>query len=62
MPTQPVPGAQHSVQMTGKCTTCHKSFVLTEAMMGEVADVGVPFSPCCNAVGYIVKVKVKTKG
>ncbi len=46
-----------TVEMTGKCTTCQKTFVLTDDNLKEAREVGVPFSPCCQAVSTVVSVK-----
>jgi hypothetical protein len=43
-----------SVELKAKCTTCHKTFVMSEAHMKEAREIGVPFSPCCSAVSTVV--------
>lgn len=50
---------QSTLKMTGKCTTCQKTWTLTEADMKEAQKVGVPFSPCCQSVATISKVAVR---
>lgn len=48
-----------TVQMTGQCTSCHKTYQLTPQMMQDAAQAGCAFSPCCSAVATIQKVTVK---
>jgi hypothetical protein len=50
---------QQKVQMTGKCTTCGKTFVITESGLKEAREIGVPFSPCCQAVSTVERVSVR---
>jgi len=40
-----------------KCTTCQKTFEMTEEQVKEAQAVGVPFSPCCQAVSTVVHVR-----
>lgn len=48
-------------QLQGKCTSCQKTWWLTAEQMREAQQVGVPFSPCCQVVATIVKVKGRVK-
>jgi len=48
-----------NVKMTGRCTSCQKTYTLTEDQQKEGAAMGCAFSPCCKTVATIERVEVR---
>lgn len=46
------------LKLIGKCTTCKKTYELTQAQMDEAREMGCAFSPCHGAVATIEKAEV----
>lgn len=46
-------------EITAKCMSCGKKWVMTLEQQREAATVGVPFSPCCQSVAVVESVKAR---
>jgi hypothetical protein len=53
------PRMNATVAMKGKCTTCHKTFVVTQQQQAEAREMGCLFSSCCHAVATVEQVEVR---
>jgi hypothetical protein len=48
-----------AVEITAKCTSCRKVFVMTPAAMDEAKALGCAFSPCCYAPATVEHIATK---
>lgn len=47
------------ITFIARCTTCKRTFEMTQSQVEEARDVGCPFSPCCGAVATVDTVEAK---